>query len=52
MATAARKRLGNGRSGFGHVFRRLPTGRYRVSASYRPANGRPVSRTRTFHLHR
>ena len=52
MAKAARKKLGNGRSGFGHVFRRLPTGRYRVSASYRPANGRPVSRTRTFHLRR
>ena len=46
------ERLGKGRSGFGHVFRRLPTGSYRVSASYRPANGRAVSRTRTFQLHR
>jgi hypothetical protein len=52
VAKRTRTHLRRKRAEFGRVFRRLPAGRYRVRASYRPARGAAVSRTRSFRLRR
>ena len=52
LTKASRMRVKGGRTEFGRVFRRLPAGRYRVSASLRSGGGVALSRTRTFRLHR
>lgn len=49
---AARTRVRRGASNFGRVFRRLPTGRYRVRASFRGPERAAVTRTRGFRLQR
>jgi hypothetical protein len=47
---STRMRMRRGRAAFGRVFRRLPAGAYRVSASFRPAGGGAVTRMRRFRL--